>query len=640
MLRNSRLGLDQGYKDAFSANTVLHLKTGNGIRDLSPNNYDITVNGTIAQNPSGPASGVRSVDFTTVAGFLSTTTTNFSSASGSAFTIEGWIYPISVAADRVYFLVPGTTSGFQVGISNTSSGTKFGIAATGVAWRLLVPNNPIVNTWTHFAITRNTSNLVRIFLGGVQQASGTVSDSFGAGIANIGGNGTGTASAYMSLFRLSNVERYTANFTPSISYTSDANTVLFFPLQEPLNNNVFLDSSPNNFTITRNGNVTQGSFGPIAGVSSGYFDGTGDFLNTASSIGGFGTGDFTVETWLQPTTMGSSNYQAVVDIRNVPTQTGSILFVMKANGAMMMSFNGDATNSSADLVTAAGLIVVNTWNHVALVRSSGVATIYVNGVSAVSKSHTDSKTAKPAFIGRVYDAGHGAFQGYFALHRISNIARYTANFTPSTSYTSDANTVLFLPFNNAGIFDQTLKNNIETVGNAGVSTAATRFGLPAINFNGSSVLFLPTADRFGFGSGDWTLDGWIYHIPTAADSVIIDTRTSTNAGIAIYNSTTTQINRLSYANNAAVVVSSSVPFTANAWSYWMVKRTSGVVTGHVNGVQVFSVSDTRTLAATTSVYVGRNYINTQPLVGNLFDLRITKGVARPNVVPTAPFPIY
>mgnify|MGYP003349823598 CR=1 FL=1 len=40
-------------------------------------------------------------------------------------------------------------------------------------------------------------------------------------------------------------------------------------------NNTFLDSSTNNFTITRNGNTTQGSFSPYGNLWSNYFGGSG-----------------------------------------------------------------------------------------------------------------------------------------------------------------------------------------------------------------------------------------------------------------------------------------------------------------------------------------------------------------------------
>ena len=46
-------------------------------------------------------------------------------------------------------------------------------------------------------------------------------------------------------------------------------------------NNTFLDSGPNTFSITRNGNTTQGSFSPYGSGWSNFFDGTGDYLSIA-----------------------------------------------------------------------------------------------------------------------------------------------------------------------------------------------------------------------------------------------------------------------------------------------------------------------------------------------------------------------
>ena len=49
-------------------------------------------------------------------------------------------------------------------------------------------------------------------------------------------------------------------------------------------NNTFLDSSTNNFTITRNGNTTQGTFSPFSQTGwSNYFDGSGDNIVTPSN---------------------------------------------------------------------------------------------------------------------------------------------------------------------------------------------------------------------------------------------------------------------------------------------------------------------------------------------------------------------
>ena len=94
--------------------------------------------------------------------------------------------------------------------------------------------------------------------------------------------------------------------TPTGSSDDQFNRVSFLSHFEGSNNgvnNAFDDGSASNHTITANGNVTQGSFGPFAkpdgewGVS---FDGgsyvTSNYLQVAeSSDFDFGTGDFTVE---------------------------------------------------------------------------------------------------------------------------------------------------------------------------------------------------------------------------------------------------------------------------------------------------------------------------------------------------------
>ena len=52
-------------------------------------------------------------------------------------------------------------------------------------------------------------------------------------------------------------------------------------------NNTFLDSSTNNFTITRNGNTTQGSFSPYGSNWSNFFNGTDSWFTFTGTTTGF-----------------------------------------------------------------------------------------------------------------------------------------------------------------------------------------------------------------------------------------------------------------------------------------------------------------------------------------------------------------
>ena len=75
-------------------------------------------------------------------------------------------------------------------------------------------------------------------------------------------------------------------------------------------NNTFLDSSTNNFTITRNGNTTQGTFSPFSlsdGYWSNFFDGTNDRLTIADNVVlRPGTGNFTIEAWVYRAAAGAA----------------------------------------------------------------------------------------------------------------------------------------------------------------------------------------------------------------------------------------------------------------------------------------------------------------------------------------------
>lgn len=68
-------------------------------------------------------------------------------------------------------------------------------------------------------------------------------------------------------------------------------------------NNTFVDSSTNNFAVTRAGNTTQGTFTPYGPNWSNYFDGNGDRLDIANNTAlQLNSVNFTIEAWVYYTT--------------------------------------------------------------------------------------------------------------------------------------------------------------------------------------------------------------------------------------------------------------------------------------------------------------------------------------------------
>jgi hypothetical protein len=140
----------------------------------------------------------------------------------------------------------------------------------------------------------------------------------------------------------------------------------------------------------------------------------------------FGTGDFTVEFWVNfnsrfqnQTIMGTSftNGWVIWQMFNAT----SLTFWMDSAGV------GISTNGS---------LASNTWYHIAVTRASGTLRIFVDGVLSNSTSNTTNLSSTVALeIGNQVNLGAGGtLNGYLDDIRITKgYARYTANFTPPTA---------------------------------------------------------------------------------------------------------------------------------------------------------------------------------------------------------------
>ena len=183
--------------------------------------------------------------------------------------------------------------------------------------------------------------------------------------------------------------------------------------------------------------VAYSSYKP--GTSSIEFDGTGDYLSVPDSADwDFGTGDFTFESWVNV-----DSHHANEDV-----------FFALATGPANLMFRVDDPGGSSVLkmnlmgsdYSVSHTLSVDTWYHVACVRDSGSLKFFVDGVqSGASQSATDDVSVGYALlVGGRTDVGR-YLDGYMDEIRISNSARYSATFTPSTTpFTADVNTKLLI----------------------------------------------------------------------------------------------------------------------------------------------------------------------------------------------------
>ena len=185
----------------------------------------------------------------------------------------------------------------SAGTVNEGASVNFTLTTTGIANGTVIP---YILSGTNVTTTDSANN---ILTGNFVISNGSSTVSFNAN-ADVTLEGT----EIIQMVAAGKTANVTINDT---SFPQDAQfpyTVLLLNGDGTNNaqNNTFLDSSTNNFTITRNGNATQGSFSPYANNWSWYFDGTGDYL-VSSGRANIATGEFTIEAWVYPTVLNAYN---------------------------------------------------------------------------------------------------------------------------------------------------------------------------------------------------------------------------------------------------------------------------------------------------------------------------------------------
>jgi len=188
-------------------------------------------------------------------------------------------------------------------------------------------------------------------------------------------------------------------------------------------------------TIPGSGSVPAGT--PSGGSIS--LNGTSQYLSVAGTGDfQFGTGDFTIEGWFY-------NKEATNHTRLWSFPDGDNVEVQ---GTTIYYWNGGTPAS-----TGSGVAPLFQWFHVALVKQSGVVTVYVNGVSRITDTQPfNSTVSRPLAIGGEVISGTTDFlNGYFSNFRVvKGTAVYTGNFsTPIAPFTAITNTKLLL-----GVKDQ------------------------------------------------------------------------------------------------------------------------------------------------------------------------------------------
>lgn len=406
-------------------------------------------------------------------------------------------------------------------------------------------------------------------------------------------------------------------------------------------NNTFLDSSTNNFTVTRNGNTTQGSFNPYmpSGYWSGFFDGASDFLTVADNAAlQPGTGNFTIEAWVFRTSSGTAD--------TIYAKGGaSTGFVFQITSGNLLRFTDTTTN-----IDSIGTVAANTWVHVAVVRE-GTGTnqlkLYINGTNDGQGTVSTNFNQTEALIIGENRAGLDTFGGYISNLRFATTAVYTANFTPPTTpLTAITNTNLLCLQDNRFKDNSTNNFSVTRNGDTRIKKFAP-FNPPAsystASYGGSGYFdgtgdYLTVADNaaFDFGSGDFTVEMWHYPIFLSGTRSLVskwnvEGTAASNQWLLYLNGTIAEaLISTDGTNIAATITGPNV--TRFQWNHIAFVRNGNSFTVYTNGVGGTSVTNSGSLYALDTEVLGIGYSrNNGSLSGLMFgyaaQARIVKGTA-------------
>jgi len=331
-------------------------------------------------------------------------------------------------------------------------------------------------------------------------------------------------------------------------------------------------------TVTAVGNAQNSTSDSKFGTGSILFDGTGDGLTVpAGSDFDFGSGDFTIETWVK-----SNNYNKAQG-----------LFVWQADGTHRVRFSL-STENRIQLNMNNGVkdtwyianhsMTVGNWYHVALVRNGASMLLFVNGVlqtwsqieDAIAVDTVFPTPTVPIEIGNQNTLGY-SLTGRLDEFRVSKgIARYTSNFTPATS-----------------------------------------------------EFILSTYPSF-------TVDLWVSPLAiTDNDTYIMGVDDSWKLTL---DGTSNKYLKFSMVGGNSIIVPQTLSLTS--WTHIAVVCNANVVKVYVNGVLGGSITASVLANTTTALTIGADSNGDHCFYGYMEEIRVSKGVARWTSAFTVPSESY
>ena len=617
--------------------TAVDTSDNNNITDASSNNHTITVTGDVIAGTFSPyRNSGYSTNFFGVADFL--TITDSSLELSGEFTVSFWLHLNSLKNYNTPFHwsdFGGNGSGYDNDIYIDSSGQIYTRLRTTTVQSS--SNTISAGQWYYLTVTRNSSNVIKVWVDESEEisytAAGTLDNYISIGYNPYNG-GRNYLDGYIRDFKITDAS-VSSPTIPLEPVASDSNTKLLACALP-----YFADASSSNLTVNRSGNPTIYPFTPYdhqeysASNNGGsiYLDGSGDYLEpTTSAIGAFGNNDFTIEFWINPSSIGAD--QVILDCRPLGSN-GNYIDIFLAPSGQIGTYINLATRLSG------GPIIANTWTHIAVVGTSSGTTLYINGSQVDTDNYTASylsSASRPRIGASGYHSGISyPFSGYISdIKIVEGTALYTSDFTRPASPLSSSGASLHIKGTDASIIDKTQTGNVLLSGVTGSTTQAKFASTKSIDVTSAANYAVAQNIDGNFGSGSFTIECWIW--PETLDityaqnalGTVLDLDVSLGSGTDWWVIHQTNNGGLEFASNSGnVLTSTNSVLTAQTWHHIAIVRSGSTLTWYVDGTARGTTSYSNSLGSVRDLHIGKQSGVNRYFKGYIQDIRITKGLAR------------
>ncbi len=426
-------------------------------------------------------------------------------------------------------------------------------------------------------------------------------------------------------------------------------------------NNAFDDGSASNHTITANGDVTQGSFGPFARPDGewGVDMPSGPIIqnNYAGSVEVASHSDFTlsgqytIEFFVNSTTLKNPGGASNIGLFAVGPENNANSMNLFFAGTTVRYWTSTAYNtfgSSSDIVT-------NSWIHVAVCRnSSNVITCFING-TALGTTFSDTTTPQGQVVigAELYQtARYNSLVGSISNFRILNgTCLYTSDFTaPTSALTAITNTKLLTCQSNRFVDNSASAHAVTVTGAPAISSfgpfLTSAVYDPAVNgasayLPASSYLSFAASSDFDVGTGDFTIECSLYYaeaVPSGSNyDYIWAIGANATTGIGLYVQ-----GGIVKIWNGSNVASGSTTVNQGEWTTLSVVRSGSTLSVYQNGVRetTATVSSDITTAGNGGSIGGWINVDSNIPIAYITDFRFVNGTALRSgasyTLPTAP----